>query len=109
MPFVQPGTEIASERHVSCLRLGQARLNLREPASRLTEPLLAKPESGVETPFQDPVPEQRIHELFRLEDWNLELGIYLGFGVWDLGFELGIWSSGFSACNLAGPARNYAP
>ena len=42
--FVQPGTEIASERHVSCLRLGQASLNLSEPVSPLTDPLLAKSE-----------------------------------------------------------------
>ena len=51
--MVQPGTEIASERHVSSLRLGQARLNLRDPVSPLTDSLLAKPESSMETPFQD--------------------------------------------------------
>jgi len=52
--FVQPGTEIASERQVSSLRLGQARLNLREPVSPLSDPLLAKPESGLEKTFRDP-------------------------------------------------------
>ena len=30
---------------------GPGRLNLREPVSPLTDPLLAKPESGVETPY----------------------------------------------------------
>jgi len=41
-------------------------LNLQEAVSPLTDPLLAKPESGMETPFDDSVPEQPIHELFRL-------------------------------------------
>jgi len=56
----QPGAEIASERHVSYQRLGKTRLNLREPVRPLTDPLLAKPQSGMKTPFQDPVPKQPI-------------------------------------------------
>ena len=71
--FVQPGTEIASERHVSCRRLGQARWHLGEQLSPLTDPLLAKPESGTEPPFQHPVPKQPSHELFRLEAQLLEV------------------------------------
>ena len=62
--FFQPRTEIASERYLSCLRLGKPRLNLCESVSPLTASLLAKPESGTETPFQDPVPKQPIYSVF---------------------------------------------